>query len=77
MSNEIIKKFQEAELLINNNAFSEIKGNNDYDYLISELIEYVEENENDQYVITTQTIRDFCRPLPTGFLLLFRRLRCL
>ncbi|MBR3214460.1 MAG: DNA-directed DNA polymerase II small subunit [Methanosphaera sp.] len=59
MSNEIIKKFQEAELLINNNAFSEIKGNNDYDYLISELIEYVEENENDQYVITTQTIRDY------------------
>ena len=59
MSNEIIKKFQEAELLINNNAFSEIKGNNDYDYLISELIEYVEENENDQYVITTHTIRDY------------------
>lgn len=59
MSNEIIKKFQEAELLLNNNAFSEIKGNNDYEYLISELIEYIEENENDQYVITTQTIRNY------------------
>ncbi|MDO5826004.1 MAG: DNA-directed DNA polymerase II small subunit [Methanosphaera sp.] len=59
MSNEIIEKFQKAELLINNNAFSEIKGNNDYDYLINELIEYIEENEKDQYIITTQTIRNY------------------
>ncbi len=59
MSNEIIEKFQKAELLLNNNAFSEIKGNNDYDYLINELIEYIEENENDQYIVTTQTIRNY------------------
>ncbi|MBE6488006.1 MAG: DNA-directed DNA polymerase II small subunit [Methanosphaera stadtmanae] len=59
MSNDIIKKFQKAELLLNNNAFAEIKGNDDYDYLINELIEYIEENENDQYVITTQTIRNY------------------
>jgi DNA polymerase II small subunit len=59
MSNEIIEKFQKAELLLNNNAFSEIKGNNDYDYLINELIEYIEENENDQYKVTTQTIRNY------------------
>lgn len=59
MSNDIIKKFQKAELLLNNNAFAEIKGNDDYDYLINELIEYMEENENDQYVITTQTIRNY------------------
>jgi DNA polymerase II small subunit len=45
--------------LLNNNAFSEIKGNNDYDYLINELIEYIEENENDQYIVTTQTIRNY------------------
>ena len=59
MSNDIIKKFQKAEILLNNNAFAEIKGNDDYDYLINELIEYMEENENDQYVITTQTIRNY------------------
>lgn len=59
MSSDIIRKFQKAELLLNNNALAEIKGNDDYDYLINELIEYVEENENDQYVITTQTIRNY------------------
>ena len=51
MSNDIIKKFQKAQLLLNNNAYAEIKGNSDYDYLINELIEYIEENENDQYII--------------------------
>ena len=59
MSNDIIKKFQKAQLLLNNNAYAEIKGNSDYDYLINELIEYIEENENDQYIITTQTIRNY------------------
>ena len=49
MSNDIIKKFQKAQLLLNNNAYAEIKGNSDYDYLINELIEYIEENENDHY----------------------------
>lgn len=59
MSSDIIKKFQQANLLLNNNAYAEIRGNDDYDYLINELIQYVEENENDQYIITTQTIRDY------------------
>lgn len=59
MSNNIIEKFQKAELLLNNNAYAEIKGTSDYDYLINELIEYVEQNDNDQYIITTQTIKDY------------------
>jgi len=59
MTSDIIKKFQEAKLLVNNNAYSEIKGNDDYDYLITELIKYMEENENDQYIITTKTIRNY------------------
>ena len=44
MSSDIIKKFQQANLLLNNNAYAEIRGNDDYDYLINELIQYVEEN---------------------------------
>lgn len=59
MTNDIIKKFQEVELLLNNNAFAEIKGNDDYDYLISELIDYIKENDKNEFVITTQTIRDY------------------
>ncbi len=59
MASNIIKRFQEAELLINNKAYREIKSNDDYDFLISELIEYMENNENDQYIITTQTIQNY------------------
>ncbi|MCD7781801.1 MAG: DNA-directed DNA polymerase II small subunit [Methanosphaera sp.] len=59
MSQDIIKKFQEADILLNNNAYREIKSNEDYDYLINELIEYLEENEDDQYIITTKTIRNY------------------
>ncbi len=58
MVDNIIKKFQRANILLNNNAYSEIKGNEDYDYLINELIEYIENND-DQYIITTQTIREY------------------
>ena len=59
MSSDIIKKFQEVNLLLNNNAYAEIKANNDTDYLINELIEYIEQNDNDQYIITTKTIREY------------------
>ena len=59
MTSDIIKKFQQAELLLNNNAYSLIKGNDEYDYLINELIEYIEENGKDQYIITTQTIKNY------------------
>ena len=59
MSNDIIKKFQEVKLLLNNNAYAEIKANNDTDYFINELIEYIEENETDNYIVTTDTIRNY------------------
>lgn len=59
MSSDIIKKFQDVNLLLNNNAYAEIKANNDTDYLINELIEYIERNDNDQYIITTETIREY------------------
>lgn len=59
MLNDIIKKFQKADILVNYNAYSEIQGNDEYDYLIDELIEYVENNDNNEYIITTQTIRNY------------------
>ncbi|MCI5866709.1 MAG: DNA-directed DNA polymerase II small subunit [Methanosphaera sp.] len=59
MLNDIIKKFQKADILVNYNAYSEIQGNDEYDYLIDELIEYVENNGDNEYIITTQTIRNY------------------
>ena len=59
MPNDIIKKFQDVNLLLNNNAFAEIKANTDTDYLINELIDYMENNEKDEYIITTDTIRNY------------------
>ena len=57
MVNDIIKKFQKSNILLNNNAYSEISSNEDYDYLIGELIRYVE--DNNEFIITTKTIRDY------------------
>ena len=38
MSSDIIKKFHEVNLFLNNIAYAEIKANNDTDYLINESI---------------------------------------
>ncbi len=59
MASNIIKRFHEADLLLNNKAYKEIKSNEDYDFLITELIEYIKDNQNDQYIITTQTIQNY------------------
>ena len=59
MEKNIIKKFQEVDLLLNNNAYAEIKANNDTDYLISELIEFIDNYGNDEFIVTTDIIRNY------------------
>lgn len=56
-NNTIIEKLQKANILLNNNAYAEIRSNEEYNYLIAELIEYIK--DTNEYIITTKTIRDY------------------
>lgn len=59
MENNIIKKFQEVDLLLNNNAYSEIKASADSDLLIRDLIDFMDKYGDNQFIITTSTIREY------------------
>lgn len=57
METDIIEKLHAHNMFVNRDAFDEIRAHNDYDYLLDELIEFSEENE--KFLITTKTIRDY------------------